>query len=147
MNFKRPESVLVVLFDQYSDVLVLQRKDDPNFWQSVTGSLEDGETPLQAAYREVLEETGVDLNTACPQGIVDCKQTNQYAIRPEWRYRYAPDDFINTEHVFAAQIDSASPLVLTEHTDYTWLDKLSAIEKIWSPSNKSAVKAFVPEAE
>ncbi|ELO92801.1 dihydroneopterin triphosphate pyrophosphatase, partial [Salmonella enterica subsp. enterica serovar Enteritidis str. 6.0562-1] len=32
---------------------MLQRRDDPDFWQSVTGSIEEGETALQAAVREV----------------------------------------------------------------------------------------------
>lgn len=46
MAFKRPESVLVVICEQETGrVLMLQRRDDPAFWQSVTGSLEPGETP------------------------------------------------------------------------------------------------------
>lgn len=43
MNYKRPESVLVVIYANSSGrVLMLQRRDDPDFWQSVTGSLEEG---------------------------------------------------------------------------------------------------------
>lgn len=41
MTFKRPVSVLVVIFAQdIKRVLMLQRRDDLEFWQSVTGSLE-----------------------------------------------------------------------------------------------------------
>ena len=55
--YKHPISVLVVIFAQDTGrVLMLQRRDDSDFWQSVTGSLEAGETPLQAARREVLED-------------------------------------------------------------------------------------------
>ncbi|VFS57708.1 Aspartate--tRNA ligase [Kluyvera cryocrescens] len=50
MLFKRPVSILVVIYAQDSQrVLMLQRRDDPDFWQSVTGSLEEGETASQAA--------------------------------------------------------------------------------------------------
>ena len=41
-------------------VLIMERADKPGFWQSVTGSLEAGETPMQTAIREVKEETGLD---------------------------------------------------------------------------------------
>lgn len=62
MQYKRPESVLVVVYVQSSrQVLMLQRRDDPDFWQSVTGSLEDNETPRETALREVKEEIGIDI--------------------------------------------------------------------------------------
>ena len=58
---KKPVSVLVSLHDGAGHVLLLERADREGFWQSVTGSLEDGETPVQAALREVAEETGIVL--------------------------------------------------------------------------------------
>ena len=58
---KRPVSVLVLLHDGAGHVLLLERADRAGFWQSVTGSLEDGETPVQAALREVAEETGITI--------------------------------------------------------------------------------------
>ena len=54
MTYKRPVSILVVIYAQDTKrVLMLQRRDDPDFWQSVTGSVEEGETAPQAAMREV----------------------------------------------------------------------------------------------
>lgn len=39
MSFKLPVSVLVVIYaEDTKRVLMLQRRDDPAFWQSVTGS-------------------------------------------------------------------------------------------------------------
>ncbi len=39
MSFKHPVSVLVVIYaEETKRVLMLQRRDDPEFWQSVTGS-------------------------------------------------------------------------------------------------------------
>lgn len=61
-KYKSPLSVLVLIYHQISGkVLMLQRNDDQEFWQSVTGSLEEGETPYQAAIREVKRETGLDI--------------------------------------------------------------------------------------
>ncbi|MFK9860631.1 dihydroneopterin triphosphate diphosphatase, partial [Klebsiella pneumoniae] len=38
MSFKLPVSVLVVIYaEDTKRVLMLQRRDDPAFWQSVTG--------------------------------------------------------------------------------------------------------------
>ena len=144
MTYKSPESVLVVLYNEHSQVLVMQRNDDPDFWQSVTGTIEAGESPIAAAYREVGEETGVNLS---PQSgdIVDCQHVNQYEIRKEWQHRYPPDNFVNTEYVFVTQIPSDSRIILTEHSAYEWLDKPEALARVWSPSNRNAILAFVPE--
>ncbi|MCW8091479.1 dihydroneopterin triphosphate diphosphatase [Alteromonas sp. ASW11-130] len=144
MSFKRPESALVVLYDQHYRVLILQREDDPNFWQSVTGTLEHNEKPIQTAYREVWEETGLCLSPS-QNAIKDHKLSNQYEIRSRWRYRYPPETKFNTEHVFSAQVDSQAPIVLSEHLAYKWVTKSEAIAKLWSPSNQDAVERFVPK--
>ncbi|SUB30560.1 dihydroneopterin triphosphate pyrophosphatase [Yersinia pseudotuberculosis] len=80
MNYKRPESVLVVIYAKSSGrVLMLQRRDDPDFWQSVTGSLEEGEAPLQTAQREVKEEVGIDIlgeNLV----LLDCQRCVEFSL-------------------------------------------------------------------
>lgn len=144
MPYKKPESVLVVLYDKHHQVLLLQREDDPTFWQSVTGALEDGEQPIDAAYREVAEETGLVLTS--PDNIIkDCHCINRYEIRSRWKHRYPPGTQYNVEHVFCACIDSTLPLHLTEHLHAEWVSKEAAIARLWSPSNRDAVAKFVGE--
>jgi dATP pyrophosphohydrolase len=143
MAYKKPESALVVLYDQHHQVLLLQRKDDPTFWQSVTGAIEDGERPIETAYREVAEEIGIDARAHGFELKDHCKQ-NKYEIRSRWLHRYPPGTVYNTENVFSLQIDSALPLVLTEHLQYEWVSKEQALGRLWSPSNKEAVSLFVP---
>ena len=54
MKYKNNQSVLVVIYAENTRrVLMLQRRDDPDFWQSVTGSLETDETPTETAIREL----------------------------------------------------------------------------------------------
>ena len=80
---RKPFSVLVVIYDDAGQFLLLQRADDPNFWQSVTGGIDEGETPLQTAYRELKEETGIDCH-AQNLSLTDHQRTHQYEIRPQW---------------------------------------------------------------
>ncbi|MDH3954436.1 MAG: NUDIX domain-containing protein, partial [Gammaproteobacteria bacterium] len=58
-DFRRPESVLVVVCSDDRQVLLLRRRRPFEFWQSVTGSLLPGETHEEAARRELMEETGL----------------------------------------------------------------------------------------
>ena len=56
MIYKNPNSVLVVIYAQNSGrVLMLQRQDDSEFWQSVTGSLEPNERLLIVMSRYFLK--------------------------------------------------------------------------------------------
>jgi dihydroneopterin triphosphate diphosphatase len=138
LNFKRPESVLVVVYDHHHQVLLLQRLDDADFWQSVTGAMEGLETPYQTALREVKEETGIDI---LQQGytLKNEQRINHYPIRSAWRYRYAPEVTHNKEHVFSLEVRPEQPIRLTEHSTYLWLPADQAAAKVWSDSNRRAI--------
>lgn len=139
-KFKQPISVLVVLHDGAGNVLLLERLDRANFWQSVTGSLEVGETPFQAALREVAEETGFRLPET---QLDDCRHHIEYEIYPHWRHRYAQGVTHNTEHWFRAQIAANSVPQLSEHRAWQWLPIVQAAERVFSPSNREAILALL----
>lgn len=128
-----------MIYDHNDQVLVLQRKDDPEFWQSVTGTIETDELPIETAIREVHEETGIDI---MHQGfdMVDTRVVNQFEIRPEWRFKYPPGEYVNTEYVFTVCVKSDLPVVLTEHIEYIWLSPEKAMEQVWSQSNRDAIE-------
>lgn len=136
---KQPVSVLVILHDSNGRVLLLERADKTDFWQSVTGSIEEGESLSETALREVREETGIVLH---PSQLNDWRHSTVYEIYPHWRHRYPPGVTENTEHTFSAQIASDTPVILTEHTRYCWLPANEAAQKVFSPSNREAILAL-----
>jgi len=116
-RFKRPESVLVVVYTHTGKALLLRRADHPDFWQSVTGAMRWGEgSPTRAAQRELLEETGL-LGTL---GLRDLGLTSRYPILPQWRPRYAAGTLENTEHAFALALSAETDITLNpaEHMEY-----------------------------
>ncbi len=137
--FKTPISALVLIHTPDLHVLIMERADKAGFWQSVTGSIEGDETPLQASIREVFEETGLD---ATKYNLQDWQASNVYEIYPHWRYRYAPGVIENTEHLFGLELPSALPikLALDEHVRYEWVDWREAATRVFSWTNVDALK-------
>ncbi|MEL4014643.1 dihydroneopterin triphosphate diphosphatase [Dryocola clanedunensis] len=146
MAFKRPVSVLVVIFAQDTGrVLMLQRRDDPDFWQSVTGSIEEGESALQAALREVNEEVAIDA--AHEQiAMVDCQRCVEFEIFTHLRHRYAPGVTRNTEYWFCLALPHERQITITEHLAWKWTDAKAAAAMTKSWSNRQAIEEFVIDA-
>ncbi|EAP8040555.1 dihydroneopterin triphosphate diphosphatase [Salmonella enterica] len=141
--YKRPVSVLVVIFAQDTKrVLMLQRRDDPDFWQSVTGSVEEGETALQAAVREVKEEVTIDV-AAERLTLIDCQRTVEFDIFSHLRHRYALGVMHNTESWFCLALPHERQVIFTEHLTYQWLDAPAAAALTKSWSNRQAIEEFV----
>lgn len=138
-SFKIPESVLVVIHTPALDVLLIERADNPGFWQSVTGSKDSPQEDLQlTAQREVFEETGIAADIV---QFIDWSISNIYEIYPAWRSRYAPRVTRNTEHVFSLCVPHGTTIKLSprEHIAFQWLPYLQAADQCFSPSNAEAI--------
>ncbi len=135
---KRPESVLVVIFTAAGEFLLMNRVRPEGFWQSVTGSLERGESPRRAALREVREETGL-LGAAA---LVNLSQSRLFPIIPAWRKRYPKGACFNREHWYALPLPSRRLIRLNrnEHGSYLWLPLDKALEQVSSWTNRDAIR-------
>ena len=142
MDHKRPKSVLIIVYTQAGEVLMLRRKYPNDFWQSVTGSLEWGEEPLEAAIRELQEETGL-VN----QDIRDCHYSETFEIYSIWRERYAPGVTENQEYVYRLQLAEKVDVRLDprEHEEFQWLPRKQAADLALSHTNQAAILRWVSE--
>jgi dATP pyrophosphohydrolase len=141
---KIPQSVLVVIHTPALNVLMIERAQQPGFWQSVTGSKDFEDEPWAlTARREVQEETGITVGTSSvpEQALQDWALENIYEIYPIWRHRYAPGVTHNTERVFGLCVPEGTPVTLAprEHTRYEWLPWQAAADRCFSPSNAEAI--------
>jgi dATP pyrophosphohydrolase len=135
--FRRPESVLIVIYTAGGEFLLLERRKPPGFWQSVTGSLEWGETADAAARRELLEETGIT------QGLLrNLHWAQVYAILPSFGKKYAPGVTRNLEHAFALELLERVPVTLSEpeHLQFRWLPAGEALAMASSSTNRAVIQ-------
>lgn len=139
MNPKQPISVLVVVHTADLKVLLLERVDFQDAWQSITGSKEGDESLIDTARRETFEETGLNASQFI---LRDWQYSTDFEIYAQWRHRYAPGVTTNTEHVFSLEVPE--PMVITlsehEHRRYRWVDLNLATEMVFSPSNAQALR-------
>lgn len=145
MAYKRPVSVLVVIYaEDTKRVLMLQRRDDPDFWQSVKRPGR-GETAPQAAAREVKEEVAIDVARE-QLTLKDCQRTVEFEIFSHLRHRYAPGIERNTESWFCLALPHEREIVFTEHLTYRWVNAADAAALTKSWSNRQAIEEFVINA-
>jgi 8-oxo-dGTP pyrophosphatase MutT (NUDIX family) len=111
----------VLLLDQHDRVLLMHARDPDNpahhWWELPGGGLDDGESPEQAAIREVAEETGIELDQLGPQ-----------LWMRESRFRYRNRDHHRIDHIYLARRTNTTATLDTKPTDN---EKLGLIEHAW----------------
>jgi dATP pyrophosphohydrolase len=140
-QLRRPESVLIVIYTEDGEFLLLERRRPLQFWQSVTGSMEWGETADAAARREVIEETGIT------QGVlVNLQWTQVYEILPAFGKVYAPGVTLNLEHAFSLRLQQRVPVTLSdsEHVQFRWVSHTEALETVSSSTNRAVIAELRP---
>lgn len=138
-QYRRPESVLIVIYSDGGEFLLLERRRPPGFWQSVTGSMEWGERADDAARREVIEETGIT------QGVlVNLQWTQMYDILPAFGKVYAPGITRNLEHAFSLRLLERVPVTLSdsEHVQLRWLSGAEAAATVSSSTNREVIESL-----
>lgn len=137
----------LALFNRDGLVFAARRIDTPgNAWQMPQGGIDDGETPRQAALRELKEETG----TAKAEFLAEIADWVRYDLPPElrgkvWKGRYRGQRqkwfalrFTGTD----ADID-----IVTRHpefSDWRWME-LSALPPLIVPFKRAVYDAVAAE--
>ena len=129
--------MLVVVFTWRGEVLLLERSQPRGFWQSVTGSLEWGESAGAAASRELFEETGLVGGSH----LLDLQRRVCFPIIAPWRSHYAPGASSNTEHWYALGLPDRRLVRRrpAEHRQHRWLPWPLAWRRASSWTNRAAI--------
>jgi 8-oxo-dGTP pyrophosphatase MutT (NUDIX family) len=115
-----------------AEYLVLHRSAQeaihPLMWQIITGVVDEEETALKTALRELLEETGLT-----PQDFWSVPGTVSFYDRAR--------NEVNLNPVFAAQVEGDAELVLsTEHDRGEWLPLEEAQRRVVWPSHRQVLE-------
>lgn len=135
--------MLVVVYTDDAQVLLLRRRQPFDFWQSVTGSLQDDESHSDAAARELREETGFT-----DEGQLSfCNVSRHFKIDPRWRDRFEPGVVANEEFEWRYRLPAVRDIEIDndEHSEYLWLHVDEAVDKVWSWTNKEALEQLREE--
>ena len=126
----------VILFRREPERAFLLMKH-PERWDLPKGHVDEGESELECALREMEEETGI------PREAVRIDDTFRFAevYYPVYK-RYPGEKIEKTLVVFLGWLDSDRPISLTEHAGHEWI--------LWNPPHriqKNTVDPLLAEVE
>ena len=125
----------VLVFDNKNRLLLLKRADN-QYWGPHGGAVEPGEVVEEAARRETLEETGLEIGEMSLFGVFSGE--DQF-------YRYPNGDEVhNVTITYLAHVPGGKVQLSPEHTDWKYFS-LDEIPSAISPPIVPVLKKFIEE--
>jgi dATP pyrophosphohydrolase len=112
------------------EVLALQRGPGgrcPGSWETVHGTIERGETPVQASQREMREETGL-----VPERLYNVSRVEAF-------YQHRTDEVALIPAFAAFVAAGAAPRLSAEHVAFDWIPLADAARRFAWPREHRAV--------
>ncbi len=127
--------IQVIIFRKNPNLEILMLKVIPErggFWQCVTGKVEEGEDEVDAAFREVKEETGISSDKV------------KHVLKDIYSFEYLKNNRKIHETVFGFEVFPDIVIDMTknvykEHTEYCWLSPEKAIAISSFDSQKQSI--------
>ena len=124
-------AAILILDDQKR--LLLMKRSDSGCWGPPGGAVEPGEVVEEAARRETLEETGLEISDMTLFGVFS---------GPELYYKYPNEDEVyNVTIVYLSDHWRGDVSIKNEHTDWRWFEAGQIPEDI-SPPIKPVIEQF-----
>lgn len=122
----------ILIVDEQNRLLLMKRSDS-SFWGPPGGAVEPGEVVEEAARRETLEETGLEVGKMSLFGVFS---------GPELFYKYPNgDEVYNVTIVYLSRDVSGEIQLSSEHTEWSWFVGNDIPEDL-SPPIKPVIEKF-----
>jgi dATP pyrophosphohydrolase len=136
---RAPFQILILPFRKTAaaefEFAVLRRADDAN-WQGVAGGGEVGESMIQAARREALEEAGIPPTASLYRlATNDTVPVTCFQARDQW----PPELYVIPQYFFACDLTGMDAVLSDEHSDLRWTAFEEAFQLLRYDSNKNAL--------
>jgi len=134
-----PVEVFVVVRRGEEFLVVHRSPSKGSYWHGIAGALEPGEMPVDAATRELAEETGLVV------APVELDTVFRYSLEeePERWPDFEPGTMEIVVHAFLADAPPGwEPRLDYEHDDYQWCSRDEAIELLAWPEPREIMRSL-----
>jgi dATP pyrophosphohydrolase len=139
------EVAIFVMRRNRSEVLLVHRSASQGaYWHTIAGGVEAGETPAEAAVRELREETGLEVEPLDPAATATELMYSLLEDPPERRALYAPDVIeVHVDCFIVDAPDDWEPQLDWEHDGYRWVAAPDAPGVLRWPDTAAALQRLL----